>query len=180
MTHLKRISGVLLCAGLAASFGLKAAPDKPDQPDKAEKAAHSNAAGHIIITPDQIKWAPGPPTLPAKTEFASLSGDMTKKGSLFTIRLRVPDGWKVPPHFHPTAENVTVIEGTLRMGLGDTLDESALTDLPAGSFHMIPKGVHHYTVAKGKTVIQLHAIGPWGITYVNPADDPSKQASSKQ
>lgn len=177
MTPSKRIWSVLLCAGLAASFGVKAAPDKPDKPDK---SAHANAAGHVSFTPDEIKWAPGPPTLPAKTEFASLTGDMTKKGSLFTIRLRVPDGWKVPPHFHPTAENVTVIEGTLRFGFGDKLDESALTDLPAGSFHMIPKGVHHYAVAKGKTVIQLHAIAPWGITYVNPADDPSKQASSKQ
>jgi quercetin dioxygenase-like cupin family protein len=176
MMHGKRVCSLVLCAGLATSFGLKASPDKPD---KADKAAHSNA-DHTIITPDQIKWAPGPPTLPAKTEFASLSGDMAKKGSLFTVRLRVPDGWKIPAHFHPTAENVTILEGTLRMGLGDKLDESALTDMPVGSFHSIPKGVHHYAVAKGQTVIQLHAVGPWGITYVNPADDPSKQASSKQ
>lgn len=174
MTHAKRISTALLCACLATSFGLRADQDKADK----DKAAHGKT-GHII-TPDQIKWAPGPPNLPEKTEVAVLVGDPAKKGSLFTMRLRVPDGWKLGPHFHPSVENVTVIEGKLSMGLGDKLDESAMTEMPTGSFHSIPKGVHHYTVAKAKTVIQLHGIGPWGITYVDPADDPSKQATSKK
>src|SRR5260370_22023846 len=61
----------------------------------------------------------------------------------------------------------------------DKFDEAALKEMPVGGFHAIPKRVHHYGMAKGQTIIQLHGVGPWGITYLNPADDPSKKAAEK-
>jgi len=85
----------------------------------------------------------------------------------------------IPPHFHPAEEDVTVLQGAFWMGMGDKFDEGALKEMPAGAFHAIPKGVHHYGMAKGRTVIQLHGFGPWGITYVNPSDDPRKKAAEK-
>ncbi len=164
------VGTVLLCAALTLSTRLAA--------DEPKKPAATKAASHII-TPDMIKWAPAPATLPAGAEVAVIDGDMKKKGSLVSWRLRVPDGWKIPPHFHPADEHVTVLQGAFWMGMGDKFDESALHEVPTGGFHAISKGVRHYGMAKGQTIIQAYAIAPWGITYVNPADDPSKKAAAK-
>lgn len=169
-----RIAGsLLLCAGLVFSVGLARADSKTQEGSKAAK----KSALHII-NPDTLKWAPGPNSLPAGAEVVVLDGDMSKKGSQFTIRLRVPDGYKVPPHFHPADEHVTVLSGTFYMGMGDKFDESTAMEMKVGGFHSIPKGVHHYGFFRGQTIIQLHGVGPWGITYVNPADDPRKKAAS--
>ncbi len=167
--NLRLAGNVLLCA--AITFAPRLAADEA-------KASKKTMADHII-TPDMIKFAPGPPVLPAGFELAGLAGDMMKKGSEYTVRLRFPDGYKIPAHYHPGDEHVTVIEGTFRMGMGDKFDEASLKDMPAGSFHDIPKGVRHYAMAKGQTVIQLHGVGAWGITYVNPADDPRKKAAQQ-
>jgi quercetin dioxygenase-like cupin family protein len=156
---------ILLCASVVLS--LRVAAD--------EAKAHKDR----IITPDMIKFAPGPPVLPSGFEKATLGGDMMKKGSEYTVRLRFPDGYKIPAHFHPGDEHVTVIQGTFLMGMGDKFDEASLKEMPAGSFHEIRKGVHHYAMSRGETVIQLHGVGAWGITYVNPADDPRKKAAQK-
>ena len=142
-------------------------------------AREAKASKDRIITPDMIKFAPGPPVLPAGFELAGLDGDMMKKGSQYTVRLRFPDGYKIPAHFHPGDEHVTVLEGSFWMGMGDLFDEASLKEMPTGSFHTIPKGVRHYAMAKGQTVIQLHGVGAWGITYVNPVDDPRKKAAEK-
>ncbi len=171
---LGRFGGVVFCAALVLS--LRAGADDAKKADAPKKA--SSMADHII-TPDMVKFGPAPPSLPAGTEAAGLSGDMSKKGSEYTVRLRVPDGWKIPPHFHPAEEHVTVLQGAFWMGMGDKFDEGALKEMPVGGFHAIPKGVHHYGMAKGQTIIQLHGVGPWGITYVNPSDDPSKKAAEK-
>ena len=160
----------------ALVFSLRAGADDPKKTAAPVKSA--SMADHII-TPDMLKFAPAPPSLPAGADAAGLSGDMSRKGSEFTVRLRVPDGWKIPPHFHPAEEHVTVLQGAFWMGMGDKFDEAALKEMPVGAFHAIPKGVHHYGMAKGQTIIQLHGVGPWGITYVNPSDDPSKKAAAK-
>ncbi len=159
------VGSILLCASVVLS--LQVAAD--------EAKAHKGR----IITPDMIKFAPGPPVLPSGFDLATLGGDMMKKGSEYTVRLRFPDGYKIPAHFHPGDEHVTVIQGTFLMGMGDKFDEASLKEMPAGSFHEIPKGVHHYAMSRGETVIQLHGVGAWGITYVNPADDPRKKAAQK-
>ena len=102
---------------------------------------------------------------------AVLSGDPTKKG-LFTVRLQAPAGYKVPPHTHPTAENITVISGTFNVGTGDKFDEAAGKSLQAGGFVVMPAEMKHYAWSTGDVIIQIHGKGPFQIKYVNPADDP--------
>jgi quercetin dioxygenase-like cupin family protein len=102
---------------------------------------------------------------------AVLSGDPNNKGT-FTVRLRAPDGYKIAPHTHPTAENITVISGTLHLGTGDKFDEAAAHEMVAGSFGVMPAGMKHFAWTTGETVIQIHGVGPFEIKYVNPADDP--------
>ena len=93
----------------------------------------------------------------------------------FTMRLRMPNGYRIPPHYHPAVEHVTVISGTFKVGMGEKFDAAAMTQLPSGTFAALPPGMRHYAEAQGETTIQLHGIGPWGIVYVNPADDPSRR-----
>jgi len=137
-------------------------------------AAQHGAPGmgaETIHTPDQIKWQDGPPSLPPGAKFAVLEGDPAKEG-FFTMRVRMPDGYKVPPHTHAKIEHATVISGTLNFGMGAKFDQTATKVMPAGSFGYWPAGMQHFAWAKGETVLQVHGIGPWSIQYVNPADDP--------
>jgi quercetin dioxygenase-like cupin family protein len=105
---------------------------------------------------------------------AVLDGDPTKPG-LFTVRLQSPAGYKIPPHTHPTAEHVTVISGTMHLGMGEKFDESAGHELPPGGFAVMPKKMAHFAWSTEDTVIQIHGMGPFQINYVNPADDPRKK-----
>ena len=132
-------------------------------------------AGHTATTPDELKWGPAPPGLPSGAQMAVVSGDPSKAGGSYTIRTKFPDGYKVPPHWHPNDENVTVIQGTINLGMGDKFDESAAKALPAGSFALMPKNMRHFAFASGETIIQIHGTGPFTITYVNPADDPRRK-----
>jgi quercetin dioxygenase-like cupin family protein len=128
---------------------------------------------HVIAAPDSLKWGPGPASLPKGAELAVIAGDPGKEGP-FVYRIRVPAGYKVQPHTHPGDENVTVISGTFHIAMGDKFEESKGTALKAGGFFKAPRGMAHYAWFTESTVFQVHGIGPWGITYVNPADDPRK------
>ena len=90
------------------------------------------------------------------------------------MRLRMPAGYKIPAHSHPTTEYGTVLPGTLHVGMGDKLDTKRGKALAPGGFAEVPAGIHHYAWTTGPTVIQIHGMGPLEITYVNPADDPRK------
>ena len=127
--------------------------------------------GHTIIAPQEIKWGPAPAVLPPGAEAAVLFGDPSKEG-LFALRLKLPEGYSVPPHMHPVDEVVTVISGTFSLGMGETADQSKAQPLPAGSFFALPPGEAHYFFIDEETVIQISTVGPWGLTYVNPEDDP--------
>ena len=127
-----------------------------------------------IYRPDQLKWTDGPASLPAGVQIAVLEGDPTKQGP-FTIRLKFPDGYRIPPHWHASVEHVTVVSGTFNLGKGEKADTSKGMELPSGSFFLLEPKSAHFAWASGETVIQLHGIGPWGINYVNPADDPRKK-----
>lgn len=140
-----------------------------------QEASGGAQASHVMVTPDQMKWGPAPPALPAGAQLAVIEGDPSKAGA-FTIRLKFPDGYKVSPHTHPADEKVTVLQGTMGMGLGEKFDAAAGHEMPAGSFAVMPTGVKHYAWAKGETVIQVSSTGPFQINYVNPADDPRKAA----
>lgn len=126
---------------------------------------------HVILTPDDVKWADAPPALPAGAKAALLDGD-PKKEEVFCLRLKLPAGYKIPPHWHPGSERVTVISGTFKLGLGDTFDESKTKTLPAGGFFSMPPKTSHFAVTTEETVVQLNTLGPWSLTYVNPEDDP--------
>jgi len=137
----------------------------------ATETTATTTAQHVMLTPADLKWGDPPPGLPAGAKLAVLEGDPTKKGE-FTVRLQAPDGYKVAPHTHPTAEKITVISGTLFLGSGAKFDESAAKELSQGSFGIMPAGMQHFAWAKGDTIIQIHGPGPFQIKYVNPADDP--------
>ena len=119
-----------------------------------------------------LKWGAAPPVFEPGAQMAVLQGDPSKAGEEFTVRLRLPNGYKIAPHTHPTAENITVIEGTFLVGMGSTLDRTKMMALPRGAFVSAPAEHAHYAVARGETVVQVHAIGPFALTYVNPTDAP--------
>jgi quercetin dioxygenase-like cupin family protein len=129
-----------------------------------------------VITADSIKWGPAPPSLPKGAQLAVLSGDPGASGS-FVVRVKLPAGYQVPAHNHPTTENVTVVSGTFNVGMGDKLDKKQGQALKAGGFFSMPAKMNHFAWASTAVVIQIHGDGPFAINYVNPADDPSKSAS---
>jgi quercetin dioxygenase-like cupin family protein len=125
-----------------------------------------------VFTPEQMKWGPAPAVLPAGARLAVLEGDPSKAGP-YTMRLAMPAGYRIPPHFHHVDERVTVISGAFQVGMGDRFDEAKLTTLPPGAFGVLPPGMRHFARADKATIIQLNGEGPWGLTYVNPADQPN-------
>ncbi len=136
-----------------------------------EKEMGEHKTTHIMHVPTDLKWVDGPASLPKGIKVAVLEGDMSKPGP-FTVRIKAPANYKISPHFHPAVEHVTVISGSFYMGLGDVFEESKATKLPVGGFAVMEIGTRHFAFTKEETEIQLHGIGPWGITYVNAADDP--------
>ncbi len=162
------MKSIILAVAIMISVGLYAQAQPPASND-ANKAA---MAGEIGIFPAaDVKWKAGPASLPAGAKIVVLEGDPAKEG-FFTMRLWVPDGYRVPPHMHPKVEHVTVISGTFNLGMGEKFDKAATRKMTAGTFGFWPAGMKHFAWAKGDTVIQLHGIGPWSIIYVNPSDDP--------
>lgn len=138
-----------------------------------------NASGptvqqHAMLAPAAITWAEAPASLPPGAKAAVVSGDPTQPGP-FVIRLQTPAGYRVPLHWHPTTENVTVLAGTVSLGMGDSPESSASTDLAAGGFAVLPAEMRHSFLAKTAATVQVHGTGPFAITYVNPADDPRQQ-----
>src|SRR5262249_27226636 len=113
---------------------------------------------------------------PPGAEMAVLQGDPSSNQE-FTVRLRLPNGYKIPPHTHPTTENVTVLTGTFLAGNGGQFDESKLDAVEQNGFLSIPAEHAHYAMARGLTVVQVHAIGPFAITYVNAADKPATRVA---
>lgn len=143
-------------------------------PAASPSAGHDNKEEMAAISrPDGLKWQDGPPSLPPGAKFAVLEGDPTKEGP-FVFRVKVPDGYGIPPHTHPKPERVTIISGTFHLGMGDTFDMKKGEALPAGTYGTWPAGMKHFVWVKGETVVQFHGDGPWVINYLNPADDPRK------
>jgi quercetin dioxygenase-like cupin family protein len=116
-------------------------------------------------------WGPAPAAFPAGAQMAVIAGDPSKEAP-FTVELKMPDGYRIPPHFHPTEENVTVKQGSFQVGMGDTLDLAKTKTMKPGDKGSLPAGEHHYAAAKGETVVSVSAMGPFAMTYVHPADDP--------
>jgi quercetin dioxygenase-like cupin family protein len=156
MSFAAAAAAALLCfAAIAADAKKKAAP-KP---------------GPVFISSADVKWGEAPPNMPKGGMIAALHGDPSKKMP-FTIRFKMPDGYKIAPHWHSMDENLTVLSGTLVLHMGDTMDAPA-HNLDAGAYHFLPGKMHHAAEAKGETVLQLSGIGPFDIHYLNRADDPT-------
>jgi len=105
---------------------------------------------------------------------AILDGDPSKEG-FFTMRLKMPDGYKVPPHWHTRQERVTVLQGTLNLAHGGDFDPKETKALTAGTYSSMPPKMTHFAFMTGETILQLSTMGPWTITYVHPEDDPRKK-----
>jgi quercetin dioxygenase-like cupin family protein len=125
----------------------------------------------VEFRPEEMQWQSGPPALPTGVQMAVLEGNPQQPGP-FTVRFKASAGYKVPPHMHSADEHVTVISGAVYLGMGDQLDEAKSQAYPAGSFTVMPAGMHHFALTRDQTIIQVHGMGPWDIKYINPADDP--------
>ena len=140
-------------------------------------AADEMATTHVVFTTEAIQWGDAPPVLPAGAKMAVLKGDPAEEG-IFTARLLMPAGYKIMPHWHPASENVTVMSGTAWLGTGSTFDKTRAQKLPPGSYTSIPPRHQHFAWAETECVIQLTAMGPWQLYYINPDDDPQAVARS--
>jgi mannose-6-phosphate isomerase-like protein (cupin superfamily) len=135
-------------------------------------ASTSATPEHHVVNPADLKWGDAPPGLPAGGKMAVLNGDPTQAGA-FTLRLKAPAGYKVMPHTHPTAERLTVISGSFKIGMGEKFDEKSMQTMAPGSYIVLPPNMAHYAKGAGKdSVVQIDSEGPFQINYVNPTDDP--------
>jgi len=131
----------------------------------------SSHVQHVVLSPDKVQWGGGPPGLPPGAQAAALEGDPAKPGH-FTVRAKLPDGYRIPPHWHSSAEQITVLSGIFNLGSGDRFDQGSAEAMSAGAYSMMPPHMTHYAWAKGETIIQVSGDGPFDIHYVNAADDP--------
>lgn len=138
------------------------------------KAQTGSSAKHAF-TPDAVPYGPPPPFVAAGAQLAVLEGNPGATSGDYTVRLKMPDGYRIAPHWHPKRENVTVISGTFKVGMGDHFDDSKMADFPAGSFAFLDPEMHHYVMASGEVVVQVHGTAPLQFNYVNPDDDPSRK-----
>ncbi len=158
---------------LAVSLGVAAQTKDAKSSKTGAKAGAAKAMPHNAFTPDEVKYGPAPKSVPAGAELAVLEGNPMGTSGDYTVRLKMPAGYQIAPHWHPKRENVTVLSGVLKVGMGDKFDESKMKSFPAGSFAYVDPSMHHYAKADGATEIQIHGMAPFKINYVNPQDDPS-------
>ncbi|HEV7274987.1 MAG TPA: cupin domain-containing protein [Devosiaceae bacterium] len=156
--HLNNVRGGFLLAAVALGTVFAA-------------TASAHDGHHLALTGEDVEFKPGPPTLPPGAEIAVLHGNPAEEGQ-FVFRLKFPAGYEIPPHRHPKEEHVTVISGGFGMSTGETFERGAAPVLPAGGFMRIPVGKAHFAWTEEPTVVQLNGIGPFGVEYVNPEDDP--------
>jgi quercetin dioxygenase-like cupin family protein len=138
-------------------------------------AMAQTSAEHKIIQSQDIKWEPASPALPAGAQVAVLLGDPSKEG-LYVLRLKVPKGYRLPPHKHPNQEVVTVISGMVKLGMGEAADPAKAKTLPVGTLYAVPPGMAHFVQFEEDTVIQVSTIGPSGFNYISAKDDPRQKA----
>jgi hypothetical protein len=140
------------------------------------KKSDSATAEPTSMNAGDLKWGDAPPDLPKGAQLAVLHGDPAKSAP-YTLRLKVPAGYKIPPHWHTKDEQLTILSGTFVLHMGDTMEAPA-TNLSAGGFHFLPGKMHHAAEAKADTVVQIDGVGPFDIHYLNPADNPNKHAEA--
>jgi hypothetical protein len=140
--------------------------------------APAAAPAHTVFDANALTWTDGPPALPKGGQMAVLSGDPRQAGP-FTLRSKLPAGYTIPPHWHPTAEHLTILSGEVSVGMGETFDTKSMRTMGPGAFAVMAPEMRHYLKTKTETVLQVHGTGPFQITYVNPADDPRGAPAAK-
>jgi quercetin dioxygenase-like cupin family protein len=173
MNHSLALALVFCVAACAREESSRAAPEESPAGVRGAAAAPRPGSEHGITLPDNIEWKDAPALGPG-AKVAVLEGDPTKEG-YFAMRVKLPDGFRIAPHSHPCYERVTVISGTFNLGAGEKFDQGATQALPTGAYWSMEPGMRHFAWAKGETVVQVTTMGPWGINYVNPADDPRRK-----
>lgn len=153
----KRNTVLIVAAAVLLAQALGVAADTPPVPSAKE-----------------VKWGAPPPVFPPGAKFAVIAGDPAATG-LVTVRFEMPAGYTIPPHFHPTDEHITVLNGSFAIGMGDSIDKAHALTLSAGGYGVAMANMHHYAYTTNGATIQVHMQGPFAITYVNQADDPSKK-----
>ena len=133
----------------------------------------AESAHHMMVTPDELKWADAP-SVPPGVKVTVIEGPLNEAGPII-FRLKFPADYKLPAHWHPGIEHVTVISGTFNMGTGDKLDAANTMPLSAGSVAIMSPKTQHFAWTREETIIQIHGVGPSAINYVNAADDPRKK-----
>ncbi len=167
---MKRTLVSILALLVTSSIALAAAhPSTPAHGSTLLAAEHP-----MMPSGDEVTWGNAPPVLPAGAQLAVLDGDPAGNGP-YTVRLKLPDGYQIKPHTHPAPEHVTVLSGTFNVGMGPNFDTSNGKAMAAGGFGTMPGRMPHYAWTSGETIIQIHGMGPFAMTYVNPADDPSRK-----
>jgi quercetin dioxygenase-like cupin family protein len=122
--------------------------------------------GAIRVFPDQIQWGEAPPSLPPGAKVYMLEGSPMQEG-IFTMRVKFPPYYKLPAHWHPNDERITVLEGAVYVGFGETMDTTNAQKFTPGCYYVNPKESHHYVFTQSEGVImQMTGLGPWGITYI--------------
>jgi len=139
------------------------------------KVMAGSPAEKNAFTPDSIQYGPAPAFVAPGAQLAVLEGNPMAPSGDYTVRLKMPDGYRIAPHWHPKRENVTVISGTFKVGMGDRFEEGSMMTFPAGSFAYLDPDMHHYAMANGEVVVQIHGISPVQFNYVNAEDDPSRK-----
>ncbi|HEY0997663.1 MAG TPA: cupin domain-containing protein [Gemmatimonadaceae bacterium] len=164
---------ILGAAAMAAAIACSGVPARSVEAQSAMPHPGDGSAAAVPAGDEGFTWGPAPAVFPAGATMAVLQGDPSVAGAPFTVRLRFPNGYVIPPHWHPTDENVTVIAGNFLVGMGDRYDASKfMPPLRAGAFITAPSRMNHFAMARGATEVQVHAIGPFAMTYANQADTP--------
>lgn len=151
--RMKRV--LVVIAGIAVLAMAASSQEKKEGPE-----------AHKIVHFGDLKWAP----IIKGCDLAPVAGDMNAEGAPFVLRIRCADGAKIPAHWHPTDENVTVLKGTFLVGMGESFDDSKLQTMNVGNFVTVPKEMRHYASCKGETIVQVHAMGPFKVNWVNPSE----------
>jgi quercetin dioxygenase-like cupin family protein len=169
------MTGIACLAVVCGAARIAAQATEPAKTGAASPATQGSATApqHILLGADDLKWGPAPPGLPPGAQLAVVDGD-PGKAMRFVVAVKFPDGYTVPPHWHPTDEHLDIISGSLTVGMGKTMDESSGKALGAGGYAQLPRRMPHWAKAKGETMLHLSSMGPFKITYVNPKDDPRK------
>ncbi len=142
------------------------------QPGAHKVMAASAPMAKNVFTPDGIEYGPAPPFVLPGAQLAVLEGNPLASSGDYTVRLKMPDGYRIAPHWHPKRENVTVVSGILKVGMGDRFESSRMLSFPTGSFAYLDPDMHHYVMASGEVVVQIHGMAPVEFNYINPDDDP--------